>query len=265
MRKIAYFCAVVTKCHSKKPKAMKKSSKLFCAMVLMSALSAGFCDLKAQTKWDYPVKPGTPRWEAFKTHDEMVKAVQVPNEVLNTLTTKELIEVCLNYPLYGDMFAYNSLQDGFKNNVAVNSNGVQELLRRRDNAQWLLDELKNRDLLTLESKERVSTSSKIGESIWEHSFLEVLMSHESVLANADAGQQREIAAIAAKNMLLKEREIGMYGLQSLESSAYLLGITLKKANVGGAPSPDLEMFLRTGLSNDVSLLFEELISNYVRF
>jgi len=244
---------------------MKKAVKLFCAVVLMSTTGAGFCSLKAQAKWDYPVKPGTPQWEAFLTHAQMVEAIRVPDEVLNSLTTKELVTVCLNYPLYGDMFAYNSLQEGFKKNVAVHSNGVQELLRRPDNVQCLLDELKNRDLMTLESRGHILTDLEIGESIWKQSFIEVMMSHESVLANADAEQQREIAAIAAKNMLLKERSGYLYGAQSLESSAYLLGITLKTANVGDAPSPELDLFLRTGFSKDVALLSEELICNYVKF
>jgi hypothetical protein len=244
----------------------RQLSLFFCAAALIGALSAMPGNLAAQSTWNYPVKPGMPEWATFTTHDQMVKAIRIPNEVLNSLTTAELVELCLDYPLYGDIFAYNSLQDGLRQNIILCSNGVQELFRRQDNAQCLLNALKNYDLLTLESRVSILTDLEIGESVWKHSFLEVLTSHESVLANANAGQRREIAAIAAKNMLIKERGADkMYGSQGLEASAYLLGATLKSANVVAVPSPELEMFLRIGSSQDVTALVEELMNNYVKF
>jgi hypothetical protein len=232
----------------------------------MSTLSTMPGYLAAQSTWDYPVKPGTPEWAAFTTHDQMIEAIRIPEEVLNSLTTVELVELCLSYPLYGDMFAYNTLQEGFLSNVAVNSNGIQELFRRQDNAKCLLDVLKSNDLLALESRAHVLTDSDLGESVWKHSFLEVLMSHEAVLVNANAEQKREIAAVASRNMLIKERGVDyLYGSQGLESSAYLLGSTLRTANIGAAPSPDLELFLRTGAVRDITALIEELMGNYVKF
>lgn len=245
---------------------MKKNVNLFCAAALMSALCAGFSEIRAQTVWDYPIKPGTPQWDTLETHDQMVKAIQIPDEVLNSLSTEELVNVCLGYPLYGDMFAYNSVQDGFITNVAVNSNGIQELFRRSDNVQYLLNELKEKDLLTFESQEYLLADLEIGEFNWKLSFLEAIMSHESVLTNANAEQRREIAAISVKNLLLKERGASfIYGIQGLESSAYLLGSTLKMANAINTPTPDLERFLRTGSAMNVAVLVEELIGNYVKF
>ena len=109
---------------------MKRILRLICAGVLVCALCAGFNDLSAQTTWDYPVKPGTPQWAAFTTKKEKVDACQIPDGVLNSLTTKELVEICLNYPLFGDIMFYDNLQDGFRNNVAISFNGIRELLRR---------------------------------------------------------------------------------------------------------------------------------------
>ena len=243
-----------------------KRIPLLCLGALLCALCMSFNELNAQTAtWDYPVKPGTPEWTTFETHDQMLEAIQIPESILRALTTKELVEICLNYPLYGDIFAYNSLQDGFRSNVSKNFNGIQELFRRKDNAQCLLNVLKNYDLLTLESREHASTDLKIGESIWKHSFLEVLMSQESVLTNANAEQQREIAVLSARNMLIKERREQVYGYQSLESSAYLLGTTLKTGNSKATLSPNLERFLKDGTTCDVTLMIEELVNNYIKF
>jgi hypothetical protein len=147
--------------------------------------------------------------------------------------------------------------------VAMNFNGVQELFRRADNAQCLIDVLKDGDLLTL-SWATVPIEQTV-TSIMQNSFVEVLLSHESVLANANAEQQREIAAIAVKNMLIKERQPQLYSWYNLESSACLLGTTLKMGNSRISLSPDLEAFLQTGTSQNVTQLIEELLNNYVKF
>jgi hypothetical protein len=248
---------------------MKKISMLLCAGVLACALCAPLDETSAQAAkapvWDYPVKPGTPQWAAFETHDQMLEAIQIPESILNSLTTEELVEICLNYPLSFDFFAYSSLLEGLVKNVAINFNGVQELFRRSDNVQCLLDVLKNNDLLMLQSKEAVLTTLEIGKLINRHSLVEVLLSHESVIANANAGQQREIAMIAVKNTLVKERTPHLYSRYSLESSAYLLGATLKTADIGAASSPELERFMKEGTTQDVRQLIEELVGNYVKF
>ena len=71
----------------------------------MSVLSEKIADL-----YDFPIKPGTEEWKAMVSHDEMLKACQVPELVLQKMSTEGLVETVLNYPLYGDMKAHNSLQ-----------------------------------------------------------------------------------------------------------------------------------------------------------
>ncbi len=245
---------------------MKILRYIFSAGVLMSALCLPLNESSAQTKtWDYPVKPGTPEWAAFTTKKEKVDACQIPEGVLNSLTTAELVEICLDYPLFSDIFAYNSMQDGFRSNVAVYFNGIRELLKRDDNAQCMLDVLKSDDLLTLSARKNISTILQIGESILRHSCLEVMMSHESVMANTTVEQRREIALITAKNLIIKESEPEFYSNQGMESSAYLLGATLKTGNSKAVLSPDLERFLDYGASRDVTILIEELIYNSLKF
>ena len=244
-------------------KTMAKNGILL-PLVLLAVLF-NWSPMNAQTTWDYPVKPGTPEWEAFETHHEMIEAIQIPDAILSALTTKELVEICLNYPLSFDFYAYNNLQEGLRRNVAVHFNGVQELFRRQDNAQCLLEVLKGDDLLNMQALENVSSPSQIGKSIVRNSLTEVLLSHESVLANAGTEQQKEIAAVAMKNLLIKERNPQAYSHYGLEASAYLLGSTLKKGNSKVALSPGLEKFLAGGGTRDVTLLIQELMECYVKF
>jgi len=81
--------------------------------------------------WDYPVKPGMKQWEKFKTNKEMVKACQIPNNVLSSLSTDDLTEICLRYPLINDIFAFNQLIDGL-DKLFDDFNGIRELFKKED-------------------------------------------------------------------------------------------------------------------------------------
>ena len=49
----------------------------------------------------------------------MVQVCQVPEEILQQLTTPALLETCLSYPLLLDMFAFDDLKKGFEQTPGV--------------------------------------------------------------------------------------------------------------------------------------------------
>jgi hypothetical protein len=79
--------------------------------------------------WDYPVKPGMPEWAELKNSGEKIAACQIPEEILNSLSTECLTKICLQYPLIYDMFAFNSKNIGF-DAFFENFNGIRELYNR---------------------------------------------------------------------------------------------------------------------------------------
>ena len=208
--------------------------------------------------WDYPVKPGTEEWKTLISHEDMLRVCQIPDDILQAMSTKDLIFVCLNYPLQFDFFAHNNLQEGLRK-VSANFNGIQELFKRNDNALYLLDLLRNNNLETLPNKN--TSDLQRGEAIVKLSLTEVLLSQEEVLTNATLDQHKEIAAIAVKNMTVKEQSPQMHSNYSLEASAYLLGVSLKKIDKEIVLSPELDMFLKTGALQDKTQL-ETLRQNY---
>ena len=67
-------------------------------IVLLLLILSSACILNAQPKgtwdypgkpglWDYPVKPGMEKWKQFTKTDEMIQACQIPEEVLNSIST----------------------------------------------------------------------------------------------------------------------------------------------------------------------------------
>ena len=83
----------------------------------------------AEVAWDYPVIPGTKEWEKFTTYQQMVDACQIPEKTLSSLTTEDLMRICLRYPLLTDIFAFNSLNQGI-DILFNNFNGIRELYKK---------------------------------------------------------------------------------------------------------------------------------------
>ena len=81
---------------------------LLWSLVFCAATSA------QNTTWSYPVKPGSAEWAAFQSHDEMLAACQIPADVLKSVTTEDLVEICMDYPLIFDAYAYDNLPEGIE-------------------------------------------------------------------------------------------------------------------------------------------------------
>jgi len=55
--------------------------------------------------YEYPVRPGSDEWLELKTHDEKLRVTQLPEDILKNLSTEDLLEVCMDYPLLIDAFS----------------------------------------------------------------------------------------------------------------------------------------------------------------
>ncbi|MCL2131621.1 MAG: BACON domain-containing protein [Lentimicrobiaceae bacterium] len=90
--------------------------------------------------WDYPVKPGTPEWIALGSTAARIDTCQIPDNILNSLSTACLTKISLQYPFILDMIAaFNSLRDGF-DNFFEKFNGIRELYNREKALNKLLKE-----------------------------------------------------------------------------------------------------------------------------
>ena len=87
--------------------------------------------------WDYSVKPGMDEWAKFQSNEEMVYACQIPENILLCLSTEDLIDLCLRYPLLTDFFVFESLNTGL-DKLFSDFNGIRELYKREDVSSSLL-------------------------------------------------------------------------------------------------------------------------------
>lgn len=81
--------------------------------------------------YEYPIQPGTDEWFAIESHADKVEMLQIPQEVLENMTTRALVESVVNYPYFPDMDAFSTPEQGYRA-VRDGFNGLQELEARPD-------------------------------------------------------------------------------------------------------------------------------------
>jgi len=109
-------------------------------VILLIVLSMVACDVNAQLPWelpakpgawDYPVKPGMEEWKQFRSSEEAARANQIPEEVLSSLSTEDLTDLCLRYPLIEDILIFEN-RNTYLDQLFSNFNGIRELYLRKD-------------------------------------------------------------------------------------------------------------------------------------
>ncbi len=90
------------------------------------------CKMVNETLYEYPIKPNTNEWKSFKTTGEMYEATQIPEEILDEMSTEVLLNSVMNHPLiFSVLFCHENHQKGIEV-FANNFNGMSELLERSD-------------------------------------------------------------------------------------------------------------------------------------
>jgi hypothetical protein len=219
---------------------------LFLPLVFMSCAEMPL-NFKKSDAYDYPIKPGTPEWRAFTNHDEMLKACQVPEITLNKMSTTGLVETVLTYPLYEDWLAYNYPQQGF-DAIETQFNGIRELLNRKDAGEKLLERYKTMDPAAIGKD---WSSEKRGFYSMSFQNIEILLAQDSILTNLSETQHNDLIKQGLIKIQAKQQNQSIYGINGLESSAWVISKALKQAKFETflqkfQTDEDLQRFLDTG-------------------
>ncbi len=142
----------------------------------------------ASDAYDFPIKPESEEWQAFKSHEEMLKACQIPKPLLKDISTLGLIETVMNYPLLSDIFLFDGPQIGI-DHVSAQFNGLAELLKRKDTGSSLLNRYRAMDPAAIPSN---GTEMQIGNYATGFFFVEAILAQESILSTLTASEAREL-------------------------------------------------------------------------
>ena len=113
---------------------------LFCAASVLTlwavAAAKPASPYTIDTPYEYPVVPGTPEWLSYATVIGRRKACQVPDEILEHMTTDALLQTVLDYPFLSDMYAFNTIEMGYEA-VRKHCNSLREFENRPDRLETL--------------------------------------------------------------------------------------------------------------------------------
>lgn len=188
---------------------------LFCLVTLV---------IQAQV-YNFPMKPGVEGWGNLETEEDRYAAMQIPEEILKSMSTHDLIITCLNFPAMGHYGAFNSLQQGM--DVLIrNFNGLQELMKREDAPTELISLYKKMDAKTMKLQEE-----GVDQSYWNirRCFFEMLLAQEPILEKMNEANRLVLMKEAQKRIYQKIEDEKEYSSASYQPTLIIMSNLLKKA------------------------------------
>jgi hypothetical protein len=190
----------------------------------------------------------------------MLNVCQIPENVLQNMSTEDLIQTCLNYPLKLDVYAYSNFKNGIEQ-VSLQFNGFAELLSRTDNFQKLRSKLEQSRLNLNTNLASQKSMAEKGKIVLDFSLIETFLFFDAVLSNSNYSQKRQLAEITKEILVYKLQNSDKFGNLSVTSSTFLLGKTLQKMNKFSNISQNALKFLNNNVvvNNDV---VEEIVQTF---
>lgn len=197
---------------------MKKKINLWFILIILIWITTSYAQ-QSSGAYEYPIKPGSTQWKALNSHDEMVEVSQIPNNIIREISTENLVEACLNYPLYGDMFAYDQLQKGF-DVVTAHFNGLQELIKRRDSGKILLYKYIKMDPKALNVNWSIK---KQGDYALKFYFIEILIAQNAILSTLQKTERESLLKECIRKAQEKIQNSQFYGTSSFTTIGLIVG------------------------------------------
>ncbi len=244
---------------------MKKSTHFLLLIVAVLLITCN--NLFAQDHdviWDFPVKPGMEEWKSLNNSYKKITACQVPGDVLPALSTEQLIEVCLNYPLLFDILAFDNILTGLET-YSINFNGFRELIERSDAALVLIKKYKGKDPLAIEkdwsSYDKFDYALKI-------SMMELFLCNKQILSKLDNIEKRDLMNEYRLKKSQKNSMIDLYKFKGFQTIYLAIVRLLESENVDLSRNLNMKIvtpYITTGIlkSRDVFKEINNTVNNYL--
>lgn len=138
-------------------------------------------------------------------HSVRLAALNLPDRILNKLTTAQLAECCAKYPFNGDYLACNSTYEDdlgrfIETNIMDRFNGFKALKGRPDYADGLLDAYQSISREVIESRKTDKEQPLTATPLIDRSFLEHVLYYEQYPEVFVGEQGLRLRAIVLSNI-----------------------------------------------------------------
>lgn len=201
------------------------------SMLIVQSVCANSCTSSSKP-YDYPIKPGTEQWTSFTTHEQMVDACQIPDEVIDSMTTEDLLKSILDYPLFFDIVMFDNLYEGF-DVVRSNFKAIDEFYIRTDCEDILLEYYKSEnESFNIEVASELNEKEELEESL-NHLYLDILTSQSNI--SSESKQEIDIQYRSSDTYLISDI-LGIASVSGISTYVYTPnGSAVKVTNTSNDP------------------------------
>lgn len=233
-------------------------TQLKCFLVPFLALAfVNFLPAQESKVWDYPVHYGTSEWEKLSSFQERLKVYNIPDSLLQYMTTEDLVETCLTYPEWLLITSSSSFQTGY-NSIKSVFNGFVELEKRPDAYRELIKVYQEMN------PEKVPQYSDQGNYTFQFTFIELLISQRDILSNLT---KSELISLIKTSLLVYEKKcnvVNVFSMFGLSTTCLILGRVLEQGNTEGflslkTTSPEFQYFIENGRFGPNKIFLDKII------
>ena len=199
--------------------------------------------------WDYPIKPGTEKWKACSSPEEIYEALQMPEEVLKTINTESLVQICLNYPAPTVFYIFNTPQQGF-DGFYKQFNGIRELMSREDAGAFLLKKYAS---MSLDEFDPSRSLEDQGEYVLKFYYMELFLLQSVVLQSFGEDECKMLLRESLGKLELKSSRGDLFGGPNFGATLWLMAKALNTKGVRF--SEEMEFSLNSGHLTDFDIEF----------
>lgn len=170
------------------------TKKVLFSSLLFALISIEVIAQSNNRPYDYPIKPGSQAWLELGGTVERVKVCQIPQDILKDLTTSALVEPCLNFPFFSDLFTSPDYQTGLKN-LRTHFNGLEELFNRADLGKSSMNSYANLLSSTISTADENEFMKHFNKTL----YLELILAQPETLQALNAEELNTLRSVAIKH------------------------------------------------------------------
>jgi len=183
-------------------------------------------------------------WGKLKTYEEKINAYNIPDSLLKNISTKDLVETCLNYPDIILLMSRDNIQQGYDILKPI-FNGFSELEKREDAGTELIKLYQNIDPAEIVN---LKTPDDRGIFSFNLTFLELLLAQKTILQDLSEKGRINLLSLSTSMYKKKISIIKYYAIFGLTTPCLISGRLLEIQNSELLNqlilnNPNIQMFL----------------------
>lgn len=214
-------------------------NKVYCSLIILVITCTLSCRKNNSTdcncnfitpaadKYNYPVKPGTPEWNAGGTAgglDSIYKLCQVPQNLLTSMSTIGLIQSLEDNPCLGNVMLRTNLFQG-RNEVLLRLNVSWELNKRNDAAAKIMIYYNQKNPCCAET---LNTDLEKGKFSANWVLFDLICTQDSLINQLQLSDKKQFARIIIDKYNIQLKYPYTFGL-SKTTSILVLSQLMKNA------------------------------------